>query len=290
MKHITNKDFGTSKAIHSIIDKDIKTSLDNKLGDYVDSTDQSHVPIKDKRSKRWIECAKKIKKYLHPLIDVNSFDFCYPTNGIHESIDHFAIKVKQYQIFEGEYRYPTILNKPINVATSVNSLLPGVPLYMSNPFSATGNFDPRYDEVGSRDLCPIYLDLAFGGTTGENKIKMYDCVEQVFWSCSKAYGVNLLRAGVRFSKKEELLQREIQGAGYFNSTIIDVFDTVISHSTVFEKKQKYQNLQKQICEQFDLVPSDSFLVGTTNDTAWDRFKRENGINRVCLTPIYKTLL
>ena len=160
----------------------------------------------------------------------------------------------------------------------------------SNPFSATGNFEIRYDEAGRRLQSPIYLDLAFGGTTGEHTIKMYENVEQVFWSCSKPYGLNLLRAGIRFSRKEELLQREIQGAGYFNHAIIDVFRQVTLNSSVFAKKEKYANLQDQICEKFNLTPSDSYLVGTTNDEQWDRFKRETGINRVCLTPVYERLV
>ena len=56
---------------------------------------------------------------------------------------------------------------------------------------------------------------------------------------------------------------------------------------MFAKKQQYESLQKDICEQFDFTPSDSYLVATTYDKQWDRFKRENGVNRVCLTPAYE---
>jgi len=28
------------------------------------------------------------------------------------------------------------------------------------------------------------------------------------------------------------------------------------------------------------------LLGLSNDSEWDRFKRENGVNRICLTPAY----
>ena len=31
---------------------------------------------------------------------------------------------------------------------------------------------------------------------------------------------------------------------------------------------------------------DSFLLGLSQDSSWDRFKRENGMNRICLTPAY----
>jgi len=287
MIKITNKDFGTSKAIHAPVDTQITAELDKRLGYYAQSTDQSQVAVDERRSKRWLACQHKVREYLKPLIDLSDFEYAYPTNGIHESIDWFLTRVDRYQVFQGEYRYPTLLKKPTHIANTVGDLIPYVPLYMSNPFSATGNFDSRYDEVGMRQECPIYLDLAFGGTTGEHTIHVHDNVEQVFWSCSKPYGVNLLRAGIRFTKKEELLQREIQGAGYFNHAMIDVFDTVTSVSSVFAKKQQYAELQKQICEQFDLQASDSYLVATTQSTDWDRFSRENGINRVCLTPAYE---
>ena len=287
---ITNNDFGDSKAVHAPVDKDIKRMLMSSLGSYVESTNQSEVEISSRRSKRWLTCKDQVQSYLKPLIDLSEFEFAYPTNGIHESIDWLMAKVDRYQVFEGEYRYPSLLKKPINIARTVGDLIPYVPLYMSNPFSATGNFDIRYDEAGRRLQCPIYLDLEFCGTTGEHTIKMYENVEQVFWSCSKPYGLNLLRAGIRFSRKEELLQREIQGAGYFNHAIIDVFRQVTLNSSVFAKKEKYANLQDQICEKFNLTPSDSYLVGTTNDEQWDRFKRETGINRVCLTPVYERLV
>ena len=161
---------------------------------------------------------------------------------------------------------------------------------MSNPFSATGSFDERYEEVINSDLdIDVYLDLAFIGTTGPHKIPVNKKVKQIFWSVSKAYGLGLMRAGIRFSRREELIQRELQGVGYFNHAMIDVFKAVTLNSSVFSKKQEYQKQQEAICQQFNLIPSDSYLLGTTFDSAWDRFKRENGVNRVCLTPAYESM-
>jgi hypothetical protein len=181
------------------------------------------------------------------------------------------------------------MKKPVHVARSVNDLQIGVPLYMSNPFSATGNFDRRYDEVGSRQICPIYLDLAFVGTTGQYRLNLYENVKEIFWSCSKPYGLGLLRAGVRFVREAELIQQELQGVGYFNHAIIDVFRAVTMNSSVFAKKEEYSEKQNLICKHFNLTPSDSYLIGTTDDKEWDRFKRENGINRVCLTQAYERI-
>lgn len=286
---ITNETFGKSKAIHSPTDMAIKTMLSSTYGSYIESTNENDKTPSVKRRVRWENCQNQIRNYLNPLIDLSELRWGYPTNGIHESIDWMCNKVTQYQVFEGEYRYPTFIKKPVHVAKSVNDLLSSVPLYMSNPFSATGNFDKRYDEVGKRQQCPIYLDLAFAGTTGPHKIKLYENVKEVFWSCSKPYGLGLLRAGVRFVREPELVQQELQGVGYFNHAIIDVFRAVIISSSVFAKKEEYNKMQQTLCKQFNLQPSDSYLLGTTTDAEWDRFKRENGINRVCLTPAYERI-
>jgi hypothetical protein len=286
---ISNETFGKSKAIHSPNDATIKQNLKMSYGSFIESTDENDKTPSVKRRNKWEACQKQIREYLNPLVDLSELRWAYPTNGIHESIDWMCIKVKQYQVFEGEYRYSTFMKKPANIAKSVNDLVTGMPLYMSNPFSATGCFDDRYNRVGEIEKCPIYLDMAFAGTTAEHKIKIYDCVKEVFWSCSKAYGLGLLRAGVRFVREPELVQQELQGVGYFNHAIIDVFREVTLNSSVFAKHKEYNEMQDAVCKHLDILPSDSFLLGTTKDSEWDRFKREDGTNRVCLTPAYEML-
>ncbi len=289
--NITNEMFGESKAIHSPVDYKIKNNLKTSVGTYVESTNENDKTPSVKRRKRWENCQEQIRTFLNPIVDLSSLKYAYPTNGIHESIDWMCNKIGAYQVFEGEYRYSTFMKKPIRVAKTVDDIIPGVPLYMSNPFSATGNFDKRYDEVCEtyKDV-PVYLDMAFIGTTGPHIVKIYPNVEQVFWSVSKPWGLGLLRAGVRFSREVEVIQRELQGVGYFNHANIDVFREVILSSSVFAKKEQYGSLQKQICEQFNLIPSDSYLLGTTKDEEWSRFKREDGTNRVCLTPAYEKVM
>ena len=133
------------------------------------------------------------------------------------------------------------------------------------------------------------IPYVVAGTTAEHKIKIYDCVKEVFWSCSKAYGLGLLRSGVRFVREPELVQQELQGVGYFNHAIIDVFKQVTETSSVFAKHNEYKEMQDVVCKRLNLTPSDSFLLGTSKDKEWDRFKRENDTNRVCLTPAYEIL-
>ena len=289
--HLTNESFGQSKAIHSPVDLEIKDSLKYNYGSYVESTNENTGTSSEKRRDKWNNCAEQVRAFLSPIIDTSEYKWAYPTNGIHESIDSMCNWLEDYQVFKGEYRYSSFIKAPVNVASTIDDIMPGVPLYMSNPFSATGNFDPRYEELLDSDKdVHIYLDLAFVGTTGPYKIPVNKKVKQIFWSVSKPYGLGLLRAGIRFSRREELVQRELQGVGYFNHAIIDVFKAVTLNSSVFDQKQKYNKMQEAVCKQFDLNPSDSYLLGTTRDEAWDRFKRENGINRVCLTTAYESII
>jgi len=288
--HLTNESFGNSKAIHSPVDFGIKKQLDCQYGSYIESTNENTGTSSEKRRNRWNVCAEQVKKFLSPVINLEDYKWMYPTNGIHDSIDMMCASLEEYQVFIGDYRYPTFVKRPIHVANNVNDLLPSVPLYMSNPFSANGNYDKRYDEVinGDKNI-DVYLDLAFIGTTGPLKINVNKKVRQIFWSVSKPYGLGLLRAGIRFSRREEILQRELQGVGYFNHAIIDVFKAVTLQSSVFSKKEEYNLMQNAICKQFDLTPSDSYLLGTTKDNTWDRMKRDTGINRVCLTTAYESI-
>lgn len=288
---LTNESFGQSKAIHSPVDLEIKEALDHRYGSYVESTNENTGTSSEKRRDKWNNCAEQIRTFLSPMIDTSEYKWAYPTNGIHESIDSMCNWLEDYQVFKGEYRYSSFIKAPVNVANTINDIMPGVPLYMSNPFSATGNFDPRYEELLNSDKdIDIYLDLAFVGTTGPHKIPVNKKIKQIFWSVSKPYGLGLMRAGIRFSRREELVQRELQGVGYFNHAIIDVFKAVTLNSSVFAQKQKYNRMQEAVCKEFNLEPSDSYLLGTTRDVAWDRFKRENGINRVCLTTAYESII
>ena len=288
--HLTNESFGKSKAIHSPVDFNIKKALTYQYGSYIESTNENTGTSSEKRRDKWNICADHIRRFLSPVIDTTEYKWAYPTNGIHESIDSMCNWVDEYQVFKGEYRYSSFVKTPKHIATTVEDLIDGVPLYMSNPFSATGCFDERYEQVINSDLdIDVYLDLAFIGTTGPHKITVNKKVKQIFWSVSKAYGLGLMRAGIRFSRREELIQRELQGVGYFNHAMIDVFKAVTLNSSVFSKKEEYQKQQEAVCQQFNLIPSDSYLLGTTFDSAWDRFKRENGVNRVCLTPAYESM-
>jgi len=284
---ITNEIFGKSKAIHSPVDQTIKRNLDKRYGYYIESTNENDKTPSVKRRTRWEVCSQQIRAFLKPLVDLTDFRWAYPTNGIHESIDWMCTKLKSYQVLEGEYRYPTFIKKPMGIAKTIDDLFPEVPLYMSNPFSATGNFDTRYHEVCKKyPKMDVYLDMAFAGTTGPHNLRIYPNVKEVFWSCSKPYGLGLLRAGIRFVREPELIQQELQGVGYFNHAIIDVFEEIMSSSHVFAKKEMYTKRQEEICKHLNLVQSDTFLLGTSNDSQWDRFKRENGVNRICLTPAY----
>ena len=55
------------------------------------------------------------------------------------------------------------------------------------------------------------------------------------------------------------------------------------------KFEDYLQSQKLICEHLNITPSDTFLLATSTDDEWKRFKRENGINRICLTQAYGLL-
>ena len=120
---LTNEIFGKSKAIHSPIDLTIKNVLNNSYGSYIESTNENDKTPSVKRRMRWENCQEQIRNYLDPFIDLSRLEWAYPTNGIHESIDWMCNKVSEYQVFEGEYRYPTFIKKPVNIAKTTSDLV-----------------------------------------------------------------------------------------------------------------------------------------------------------------------
>ena len=61
-------------------------------------------------------------------------------------------------------------------------------------------------------------------------------------------------------------------------TIINKFDIDYVWSTL-------KNKQKDVCEEYVFTPSDSVWLATTNNPAYDKFKRGD-VNRLCLAPCY----
>jgi len=210
-----------------------------------------------------------IKEWLSPIIDLSGF-FVYPTNGITEGLNWFMSTTDKNIVREkGDYEW---------VDNISNRNEPSY-RYISCPSSKDGNYREIPTDVA------VALDIAYVGTTLPRKIPMTDNIDYVFYSLSKPFGVNGIRTGWLFTRhKEKKLHRLIYGANYYNHYANAIAEAIIGNFTIDYVYKKYYNKQQEICNQFDLCPSDSVWLATSLSDRYRDFIRAD-IARLCLTSL-----
>ena len=214
-----------------------------------------------------------IVQWLKPIVDLSGFHI-YPTNGITEGLNWWMANDNR-SIFmdDGDYQWV----KPCGSRYDGHCIK-----YMSVPSAIDGNF---------KDIpinTPLALDLAYVGSTRVKKINISNNVDHAFYSLSKAFGIRNIRTGWYFTREPDLrLEALTHGAKYYNyfahdaaETIIKSFDIDFVHKTMYHK-------QIQMCNDLDLVPSDSVWLATTKNKDYEKFMRDNVNARICLAGVMK---
>lgn len=216
-----------------------------------------------------LQYSTSIVQWLKPCIDLSNF-YVYPTNGITEGLNWWmATESRNIVMNSADYQW---------VKSTSNGI--GEIQYISIPSAIDGNFKDIPNDK------PIALDLAYLGSTKIRKIQVPDNVEYVFYSLSKPFGVRNVRTGWIFTKeKDNRLDALINGAKYYNYFANQVAEKIITNFDIEYVWRKLESKQHYICKQFGFIPSDSVWIATTDDPAYDKFKRGT-VNRLCLAPCY----
>jgi hypothetical protein len=264
--------FGTSRTVHTVRHLKILNAMkDLHLNYYYLSLNERKI-IKSKVD----EVAEQVRSWLKDIIDLSELPYSYPVSGTHSSIEQWiASETRPIYCFKGEYPYLSHLRK-INIIEMVEEIPTEAVVYMSNPFSSTGNYDDRYYSIKN----PIILDIAYVGTTAKNTISLTANTEQVFWSASKPFGLGNFRAGYKFTRIKDSLQEQIKDTGYFNLVSIDVLSIAISSYSVTDLYEKFHNSYIDICVRNNLETSDSYLLASSKNPIHEYLKREDGNIRV----------
>lgn len=215
-----------------------------------------------------LKYSTSIKQWLKPVVDLSNFHV-YPMNGITQGLDWWFDKERRSVTMErGDYQWihPKAGTKRIH--------------YISVPSAIDGNFVDIPTDV------PTAVDLAYVGSTQIKKIELPKNVEYVFYSLSKPFGVRNIRTGWIFTKEpDQRLDAITNSAKYYNyyantiaEKIINKFDIDYIWKTLIEK-------QTEVCDEYNFKPSDSVWLATTDNPAYDKFKRGD-VNRLCLAPCY----
>tara|TARA_B100001287_G_scaffold105681_1_gene88885 strand:- start:350 stop:1105 length:756 start_codon:yes stop_codon:yes gene_type:complete len=215
-----------------------------------------------------LKYSTSIKQWLKPVVDLSNFHV-YPMNGITQGLDWWFDKERRSVTMErGDYQW-------IHPKAGTNRIH-----YISVPSAIDGNFVDIPTEI------PTAVDLAYVGSTQIKKIELPNNVEYVFYSLSKPFGVRNIRTGWIFTKEpDQRLDAITNSAKYYNYYANSIAETIINK---FDIDYIWKNLidkQTEVCNEYNFKPSDSVWLATTDNPAYDKFKRGD-VNRLCLAPCY----
>lgn len=265
--------FGKSRTVHTVRWTEVAEVLSSlNPSDFYASLHERRA-IKSKID----SVAQEIRDWLAPAIDLSTFNHAYHVNGTHNSIEQWlATETRPIACLRGDYPYPRHLRASILVVDTVSDIPADCVVYMSNPFSSTGKFDDRYAAIHN----PVILDCAYIGTTLPNRILVTDNTEQVFWSASKPFGLGNYRTGYRFCRTADLFQDQLKDTGYFNVFGIELLHRCLQLFSVFGAYNTLETEYVNICKEYALLPSDSFLIAHSDAIEYNHFAREDGVKRI----------
>jgi len=216
------------------------------------------------------------------------------TSGNTQVFDDFYIRysTRTFKFLKGEYPY---LTKYINNWDFVEDspLTRKDALIVSAPFSATGNLHPKFyetiEEANNLDI-PVLVDCAFFGITRNLKLNLnYRCIKSVAFSMSKAFCAGVFRAGIEFSKQDggpAAIQNEWIYVQLLTAKIC--LEAAKKYSPDYIPT-KYHNIQKFLCEFYNLKASDTIIFGLGDDK-YENCNIDKVVNRCCLTPTIKFII
>jgi hypothetical protein len=210
-----------------------------------------------------------ITNWLKPVVDLSSFEFLYPINGITDGLNYWMWQEKRnIKIKKDDYAWVTGSDD-------------GEVMYISCPSSIDGNYCNIPTDI------PVILDLAYVGSSTIKKINIPDNVEKVFFSLSKPFGLRNYRIGYYWSKKPDAkLGPLIESGKYYNYYAQKLGEELIKKISINEVHNALSRYQLDICNELNLTPTDAVWLATSDDMIYNKFFR-NYTNRICIADLIK---
>lgn len=230
-------------------------------------------------SERLSELELKYRNWIKQIIDLQDFDYCYFVNGVTDAINQWLLNEdRDWQYLVGDYEYAHAVT---GKGKKVQNIQKDLPLYISNPCCATGDFIKisQYD-------CPIILDCAYLGSTAIQKIDIPVNTEQIFFSFSKGWGLIGQRLGLVFSKYKIPSLHIMKNVECWNFNSVELCHLILDN---FDPDTTYyMNRQKQIniCESWNFEPSDCFFMAKSYDREYKPRRRVPNIARIDLSRFF----
>lgn len=205
--------------------------------------------------------------------------------GTTQSFDSFYLRHRgrRMRCLQGEYFYHIktwlAAGIPWSFISDSDPLTANDALIISVPFCDTGN--NRGDISDLLGLCdrlgiPVLIDCCYWPISSEIYLDVaHDCVDTVAFSLSKAFPVAHLRIGWRYTRRDvQDGQSLLDNINYNNTLSAFVGSEIVKYFSCDFVPNIYREKQKQVCDFFNLEPSQSILFGI-GDKQWNQYSRSN---------------
>lgn len=216
------------------------------------------------------------REWVKDIIDLKDFRYCYFVNGVTDAINQWiATEDRSWQYFEGDYEYANMISGKGNNTKYLNNT---DVLYVSNPACSTGNFIKLNDIPN-----PVILDCAYIGSTLKHKIAVPKTTEQIWFSFSKGWGLVGQRAGLVFTKLPHKSLHPMKRVEAWNYTSVETALAIVQTYEIDTIASEYKPVQRRLCKQYNLEPSDCFFIATSRDEQYKVRRRIKDIARLDLS-------
>lgn len=254
--------------------------------------DQTVIPKFLSQYKMWI-----MNTTLNDVLGIERFNKLDFIQGTSEAFDKFYIRYqgKRFRFFKGEYLYHKISLSRGNykILEAHNDLLENDAVVVSLPFADMGNTHPLFN-LEFLDLCydkniPVLLDCAYFGICGNITFDFrHPAIQEVCFSLSKTFPVQLLRIGMRISN-----YKDVDGISAYTSTQyqnrISAFVGLkaLQDRTADYTYDKYRHIQLKFCNKFNLTPSNTVIFGLDELNNYPQYNRgSHNNNRICFSKYF----
>lgn len=221
-----------------------------------------------------------IVEWLKPVIDLEGW-YVYPVNGVTEGLTYWQaytdiILSGIVNDLPGEYEW--VESQYLNLSTQQFTH------YVSCPSAVNGNFIDLPTVINDNKIA---LDIAYVGSTSVQHIELTNQVTHVFYSLSKAFGLNGVRTGWMFTRRPDIRMHKMKKLCYYNHNAHKIAEEVIKEYPIDYSFNKYRDQQLRICDKFNFEPSDCVWLGLSNDDKYkEYFRKGTNTARICLTNYY----
>ena len=247
-------------------------------------------PLFLEKFKIWIQNSTN-----NTIIGLDEFKELTYVHGTSQSFDNFYFthNDKRLVTLKGDFLYHQLCvkNKMLHHFYDEGVLQSGDCMIISVPFSDSGN-EPEdlyyiLEECEQKNI-PVWIDAAYLVMASDIILDLrYKCIEGVSFSLTKGfYGCERLRIGVRMKRKYDddgidvaNSMSMVSAVGcYVGYEIINKYSADYIYNT-------YRKRQELLCEELDLVPSNSviFALGDKLDKKHDIYNRGTDYRRICLS-------